>query len=255
MTSPSERELTREQAKQLVAAVSDWHHRFEIFPGVTTPGRYDPGFLLEKLDLAKDLTGQRVLDVGPSDGFFSLSLRRRGAQVVAVDYRPRELHGFGVMERISGLDFDYRHQNVYDINRGAFGTFDIVLFLGVLYHLPDMLRALWILRSVCADRLFVETQCAVDMSPEIPAVRYYRQRTLNDDITNFWSLTPSCLAAMLHDTAFDVDRQETWGDRSFVACRTNQEPTRSRKMQLAYGLLPEPFLREGDAPVSSDALI
>ena|SRR5688572_9354533 len=109
------RAVTGEEARALVASVPAWHHRFEIAPGVITPGTYDPNFLLDKLALPKDLTGRRVLDIGPSDGFFSLNLRQRGAQVVAVDYRPKEMHGFGVMERISGLDFDYRQGNLYDI--------------------------------------------------------------------------------------------------------------------------------------------
>jgi 2-polyprenyl-3-methyl-5-hydroxy-6-metoxy-1,4-benzoquinol methylase len=56
-----------------------------------------PGFLLEKMQLAPNLSGTRALDIGPSDGFFSMHLRRRGAEVVAIDYRPKELHGFGVM--------------------------------------------------------------------------------------------------------------------------------------------------------------
>jgi tRNA (mo5U34)-methyltransferase len=230
----------REDAQKLVESIPAWHHTFEIAPGVVTPGNYDPGFLIEKMQLPADLSGLRALDIGPSDGFFSLHLRHRGAEVVAVDYRPKELHGFGVMERLSGLDFDYRQGNLYDITPGEFGLFDIVVFFGVLYHLPDMLKALAIIRSVCSGQMFLETHCAVDFAPESAAARYYRERTLNNDVTNFWSPNPQCLADMLFDTVFDVERSETWGDRYFAACVVSDNPARWEKLNLGYGLVPMP---------------
>lgn len=224
-------------ARQLVDSVAHWHQRFEISPGVYTPGTYDPGFLLEKMDLSDDLSGKRILDIGASDGFFSLQLRRRGAEIVAVDYRPKQLHGFAVMEQISGLDFDYRQLNVYHLNVDELGTFDIVLFLGVLYHLPDLIRALAIIRAVSAGQLFIETHCSSDVPSDIPAARYYRGATLNNDPTNFWSPNARCIADMLFDAAFDVERSETWGERYFALCRSSEDPSRQTKLQLAYGLL------------------
>jgi len=229
--------VTTEDAKALVASVPHWHHRFEIAPGVVTPGTYDPQFLLDKLSLPKDLRDRRVLDVGASDGFFSLALRRRGAEVVSVDYRPKDLHGFAVMERLSGLAFDYRQCNVYDMSPGALGSFDCVLFLGVIYHLPDPIRALGLLRSLCTGTLFIESHCSRDLSPEIAAARYYRGDSLAGDPTNFWSPNVRCFGDMLHDSAFDVVRSETWGDRYFAECRANAAPDRLAKLALAYGLI------------------
>lgn len=240
MAKSFKRDVSQREAEELVGSIQTWHHRFEIAPGVVTPGSYDPRFLLDKMELPDELSGKRVLDIGPSDGFFSLNLRRLGAQVVAVDYRPKDLHGFEVMERISGLDFDYRQGNIYDITTEAFGTFDIVIFFGVLYHLPDMMKALSIVRSVCSGQMFLETHCAVELTPEISAARYYREDTLNHDVTNFWSPNALCLKDMLYDAAFDLERGGTWadGDRYFAACRINQDQARTRKLQLAYGLLP-----------------
>ena len=82
------------------------------------------------------------------------------------------------MERISGLDFDYREADIYDIKRESFGSFDIVVFFGLLYHLPDMMKGLAIVRSVCAGQMFIESHCAVNLSPEVAAARYYREDTL-----------------------------------------------------------------------------
>jgi tRNA (mo5U34)-methyltransferase len=240
MTNFAARELSRSEVEELVRSVPHWHHRFEIAPGVITPGTYDPAFLLGKLALPADLSGQRVLDIGCSDGFFSLSLKRRGAEVVSVDYRPKSLHGFGVMEQISGLDFDYRQVNLYTIDPKTWGTFDIILFFGVLYHLPDMLKALFIVRELCAGQLFLETHCANDFSPEVAAARYYRGATLNQDMSNFWSPNAHCVRDMLHDAAFDVEREEAWEDRYFAACRISHDDERLYKLRLAYSLAPAP---------------
>lgn len=170
---------------------------------------------------------------------FSPNIRRRGAEVVAVDYRPKSLNGFGVMEKISGLEFDYRQANIYDITPAAF---DIVIFFGVLHHLPDMMKALSIIRSVCSGQMFLETHCAVELTPELAAARYYRENSLNHDMTNFWSPNALCLKDMLYDAAFDLEPGGTWadGDRYFAACRINQDPARTRKLRLAYGLVPGP---------------
>ena len=235
----TERAVTSEEAQQLVASVPAWHQRFEIAPGIITPGSYDPHIIWNKMIFPEDLSGRRVLDIGASDGFFSLKLRQRGAQVVAVDYRPKDLHGFGVMERISGLEFDYRQVNLFDVAPETFGTFDIVLCFGVLYHLPDMIKGLSILRGVCSGQMFLETHCAAELPPEISAARYYREDTLNRDLTNFWSPNVLCLKDMLHDAAFDVEEGIMWdaADRYFAACRINQDEQRLRKLRMAYGLL------------------
>jgi tRNA (mo5U34)-methyltransferase len=82
--------MTSDESRALVARVAHWHHRFEIYPGVITPGTYNPTDLLKKTQLPADLRGTRVLDIGTSDGFFALQLARRGAQVVAIDYRAKK---------------------------------------------------------------------------------------------------------------------------------------------------------------------
>lgn len=227
----------RDGAQTIVSKVPHWHHKFEVFPGVVTPGAYDPQFLLDKLQLPDDMTGLRALDIGPSDGFFSMHMARRGAQVTAVDYRAKDGHGFEAMEKLTGLEFDYRQMNLYDIPASDIGAFDIVLFLGVLYHLPDMMRALNIVARLCRSRLLVETQFEPELMPGVAVARYYEAGTLADDITNFWVPNRECLFAMLRDVGFQIDRDESWGKRILVD--TSLSPSaRAEKMSLAYGLIP-----------------
>ncbi|QIL79120.1 methyltransferase domain-containing protein [Diaphorobacter sp. HDW4A] len=226
-----------DEASRLVTTIKHWHHRFEIHPGVITPGSYDPGFLLDMLSLPSDLSGQRVLDIGPSDGFFSLAARRLGAHVVAVDYRSKDAHGFGVMERISGEPFDYHCSNLYDLSAKTLGTFDHVIFLGVLYHLPDMVKALAIVRSLCHGTMYLESHAANDIEQNVALARYYRHDALAGDITNFWSPNAACIRDMAQDCAFDLVSDTTWGDRYLGRYTVNEDPARKRKLQLGYGLL------------------
>jgi tRNA (mo5U34)-methyltransferase len=103
-----------DEARALVASVTHWHHEFEIFPGLVTPGTYQPTFLLEKTQLPLDLTGLCALDIGTSDGFFALQLARRGARVVAIDYRRKQDHGYHFMERLNSVPIEYHQMNIYD---------------------------------------------------------------------------------------------------------------------------------------------
>lgn len=225
-----------EEATALVGRVPHWHHRFEIVPGLVTPGSYDPRFLLDKLMLPAELRGRRVLDVGTSDGFFAHALWQRGADVTAVDYRGKADHGFWVTEAVSGMQVAYEKRNVYDLSAAAQGTFDIVLFLGVLYHLPDMVRALHLMSSMTTGLFFLETHCDVTLPPAVAAARYYKGTSLAGDPTNFWSPNRRCVLDMLEDAGLQVERDEAWGDRLFVACRKPPgEAGSSWKLGLAYG--------------------
>ena len=219
----------RDRAQAIVSTVPHWHHKFEVFPGVVTPGSYDPRFLLEKLRLPADMTGLRALDIGPSDGFFSMHMARRGAQVTAVDYRAKNGHGFEAMEQLTGLEFDYRQMNLYDIPGSDIGEFDLVLFLGVLYHLPDMMRALNIVSRLCRSRLLVETQFEPDLMPGVAVAKYYEAGTLAGDITNFWAPNRECLFAMLRDTGFQIDRDDDWGKRLMVDASVSGQAKAKRR--------------------------
>jgi tRNA (mo5U34)-methyltransferase len=230
--------MTLDEAKKLVAQVPHWHHAFEIYPGLVTPGSYDPNVLLEKMRLPSNLRGARVLDIGTSDGFFTLRLAQRGGNVVALDYRGKRDHGYYVTEKLNDLNVEYHQINIFDIDTSLLGQFDIVLFLGVLYHLPDMIKGLHTVRQCCSGTLFIETHSENEFCPHIAAARYYQGATLANDHTNFWAPNRLCVMDMLHDTGFDVVRDEVWGERLFVEAKAVQtDGLRSQKMQVGYGLI------------------
>jgi tRNA (mo5U34)-methyltransferase len=156
----------REEIRRLIAEHGRWWHEIELAPGIVTPGDDSNRMklpILDELGLPKNLSGRRALDIGCSD-FFSFELERRGAAVTAIDFVPESYSGFATARRILGSGVTYRMENVYNLAPQEHGTFDIVLFLGVLYHLRKPLAALDAIRSVMSEgaQLFVGTMIIDD---------------------------------------------------------------------------------------------
>jgi tRNA (mo5U34)-methyltransferase len=230
--------FTQEQAEALVASRPWWYHRFEIFPKVFTPGVYDPSGVLAGLELPNDLSGQRLLEIGPADGYFTKQLALRGASITAFDYVAKDFFGFAIMEKLHGASFDFIQGNIYDLSKLDFQPFDLVLCMGVLYHMPDMIRALHVLRGVCADCLILETLIATDLGDE-PRARYHPAASLNDDPTNFWSPNIACIESMLTDVGFVLERYKVFGQsqnsgRAAFWCRVNSAGLTLTKSDIAY---------------------
>jgi tRNA (mo5U34)-methyltransferase len=197
--------------------------------------------MLAALGLPDSLHGQRVLEIGPADGYFTKQLTLRGARVTAYDYAAKDFYGFAVMEALHGAPFDFVHGTIYDIGQFAFEPFDLVLCLGVLYHLPDMVRAMHLLRGVCRNRLIVETVVAVDLG-DGPLARYHPGASFNKDYTNFWSPNMACVEAILADVGFVVERSRLLSKGTLTAdtgramfdCRLNAAAGATKKTSVAY---------------------
>ena len=131
----------RQAIQRQIESVPYWYHRIPIQPGLVTPGVNDCATTLARLGLPDDCRGMRALDLGTRDGFFAFELERRGAQVLAVDYMPRDRSGFDIAARLVGYQGSYLQENIYNLSAEQIGSFDLVLFLGLLYHLPEIGRA------------------------------------------------------------------------------------------------------------------
>jgi tRNA (mo5U34)-methyltransferase len=196
------------------AAAVNWFHSIELAPGFVTPGRADTSAQIPRLHLP-DLTGKSVLDVGAWDGFFSFEAERRGAaRVVALDTFSWQARGsgtgkagFDLARRALGSAVEDVEVDVMDIAPATVGgEFDVVLFLGVLYHLRHPFLALEKLRSVTRDLLIVETH--VDLiGLRRPAMALYPGQELEDDWTNWWGPNPAAVKALLEQSGFSDVRQ------------------------------------------------
>ncbi len=195
-----------------------WFHTFDLGDGVHTPGYDDTLTKLEHLHLPPDLKGQTVLDIGSYDGFFAFECEARGAErVMATDRWCWEWPGcdarrnFDWMRDILASKVEDRLVSVEELSPEAVdGTYDVVLFLGVLYHAPDPLGYLRRARAVTKGTLVVET--LVDLlDVDVPAAAYYPGASMNNDASNHWGPNPAAVEGLLHDAGFGhVRRFDPW---------------------------------------------
>lgn len=236
-----------------ISKVKHWYHQIELAPGVITPGINNSRDVFQMLNFPKDCRGLRILDLGTRDGFFAFELEKRGATVVATDYVPEKTTGFAISKKIlNSKKVEYRQDNIYNLDPKTYGHFDIVLFLGLLYHLPDPLKALRLIRNVCRGRLYLETQGInnafllpdgkftklSDISPlleKIPIMQFYPQKSLNNDPSNYWAPNLVCLDGMLQETNFTVTKKFVTGNRLIAICKTNHTKITQETMDVATG--------------------
>jgi tRNA (mo5U34)-methyltransferase len=172
-----------------------------------------------------DLTGRSVLDIGCNAGFFSIEMKRRGAaRVVGIDSDPRYLAQADFAADVADVDVEFRRMTVYEAPQ-LNEHFDLVLFLGVLYHLRHPLLALDVIHEhlvgdllLChsmlrgsadvlrteADYPFGETD--IFHRPEFPRM-YFIEKKYAGDPTNWWIPNRACMEAMLRSAGFAILEQ------------------------------------------------
>jgi tRNA (mo5U34)-methyltransferase len=185
-----------------------WWHTIDLGHGIVTPGRDETPARLPLLHLPDSLAGLSVLDVGAWDGFYSFAAEQRGAaRVVATDeYAWQHLgtgrRGFDCAHRAFGSAVETVEIDVMDLAPEKLGgTFDLVLFLGVLYQLRDPMTALERVASVTHDRLVLETHVDL-LGIRRPAAAFYPGSELYGDATNWWGPNIHALLGMLRDVGF-----------------------------------------------------
>jgi tRNA (mo5U34)-methyltransferase len=247
--------LTDDEVRALVAGVGYWHHDIELRPGIVTPARASSRPLLDALELPEDLTGMRALDIGCWDGFFTFELERRGAEVVAIDRFPTERTGFPVAKRVLGSAVEPVKANVYEMTPEEYGTFDIVLFLGVIYHLRNPLLALDRLAALCTGRIWVEShviddgfvtpQGMVQMDPVsrgFHLAQFYEGDELSGDDSNWFAPTLAGLGAMVRSAGFETERETPVRGRGLVRARRVVDPRKEWLKEFDYAVdVPHPF--------------
>jgi tRNA (mo5U34)-methyltransferase len=204
---PSERTIEVPQDAAALKALVDgymWHHQIDLGRGVITPGKDHSALKLRELQLPS-LEGKSVLDVGAWDGYFSFAAERLGAsRVVALDsviWHNISKEPFEIARKALGSNVEDVELEVLEINPEAVGKFDVVLFMGVLYHMRDPLAALEAVASVTSDLLVVET--LVDMTySRRPAAAFYPGTYFGGDYSNWWGPNAPAAIGMIEEFGF-----------------------------------------------------
>ena len=217
-------------------ADAQWHQHWELFEGVFTPGRNPVSLLCDLIGLPRDLRGKRVLDIGAWNGCFSFECERRGAtEVIAFAPDLPESTGFSKLkEAINANNVQYHIGSVYDLSVESLGEFDIILFLGVLYHLRHPLLAIDKLQPLARGDVYVETHILNDsnlgagknlasrilrriapgLPKEIPFWQFYKTNELAGDFSNWFSPNIRAVLDAFESAGFEINVVETWGDRA-----------------------------------------
>ncbi len=226
----AERTLSDEQLQQRIDELGPWFHNMCLRGLWTAPNHFLGNYPQVKFErfrdaLPADMTGKSVLDIGCNGGFYSLEMKRRGAaRVLGIDTDDGYLRQARFAAEISGLDVEFRQLPVWDV-AGLGETFDLVIFMGVLYHLRHPLLALDLIHEhVARDLLLFQSmqrgsrelaEVAEDYEftapapfdePGYPKLHFIEGRYSHDE-TNWWVPNRACAEAMLRSAGFAIESQ------------------------------------------------
>jgi tRNA (mo5U34)-methyltransferase len=242
---PRLRAVPRSDLQERIATLGPWFHNMNLKGVWTAPDHFlgdYPGAKFRRFapHLPDDLSGKTVLDIGCNAGFYSIEMKRRGAdRVVGIDSDDRYLAQARLASETLGYDdIEFAKLDAYDVGALA-EKFDVVIFMGVLYHLRHPLLALDLIREHVArdlmlfqsmqrgskhvlaldeDYEFAETNMFFETS--FPKLHFIEKR-YSHDWTNWWVPNRACTEAMLRSAGFSIDKRI---EEEVYLCRVAERP-------------------------------
>ena len=239
------RPVEADNLRERVEALAPWFHNIDLNGVWTAPehflGDY-PGAKFRRFapHLPQDLSGKTVLDIGCNAGFYSIEMKRRGAErVLGIDSDERYLAQARMATEVLGFDdIEFAKLDVYDV--GAVGEkFDLVIFMGVLYHLRHPLLALDLIREhVARDLLLFQSmqrgskflldldedyefeETGIFFESSFPKLHFV-ERQYSHDWTNWWVPNRACTEAMLRSAGFTIEERI---EEEVYLCRVAERP-------------------------------
>ena len=219
--------MNRERIVQEVERLGPWFHNLDLGGVSTAPSHFLGDYPRQKFArfqhaIPKDLRGSTVLDIGCNGGFYSIEMKRRGAdRVVGIDFDDVCLAQARFAADVTGVDIELHRMSVYEVKELR-EKFDIVLFMGVLYHLRHPLLALdlihdhvvrgtLVFQSMLRGSLnvtpveedFPFSERAVFERSTYPKLHFVEKRYAGDP-TNWWIPNRACTEAMLRSAGFRI---------------------------------------------------
>jgi tRNA (mo5U34)-methyltransferase len=236
--------LSKDQIRRRAEALGPWFHNLDLNGVPTAPDHFLGDYPAVKWRnfasaIPADLTGKSVLDIGCNGGFYSIEMKKRGAaRVLGVDFDEDYLAQARFAAEVTGFDIEFRRLSVYDV--ATLGErFDVVLFMGVLYHLRHPLLALDLIHEHVAKDLLV-FQSMQRGSKEVASVRpdydffemdhfnhpdypkmHFIEHRYAHDPTNWWAPNRACMEAMLRSAGFEIVHHP---EEEVYVCRRVEAP-------------------------------
>lgn len=216
-----------------------WRHQIPLPGDEVTPGFIDTAAEWKRLGVPENLSDKEVLDIGCSDGYYSFRSEMAGAKrVLAIDDMSsllwKESNGFQIVHKILQSKVVFKSKSVYDLSVIQDGSFDVVFFLNVLYHLKHPLLALERIRSVMKPGgvLYYKSYFSTNVEFNLfgkpfrfqignqPIARFYPQNELAGDFTNWWGPNIPAHRAMIESCGFHIEAElHRSYDRIYFRCR------------------------------------
>jgi tRNA (mo5U34)-methyltransferase len=225
------------QVPGAIAELGPWFHNLHLPDGTQTAPDHPlgdfPAFKWRQIAgcLPEDLSGTRALDIGCNAGFYSFQLAARGAEVLALDLDEHYLHQarWAAQHLDPERRVEFCQGSVYDLV-DVDGTFEVVLFMGVLYHLRYPLLALDVVAEKVGGTMVLQTltmpggeplaipeDVDIDerkrlLEPGWPRAAFI-EHSLAGDPTNWWAADAACVEAMARSAGLRIADQpahEIW---------------------------------------------
>lgn len=219
--------VEQDEIRNRLTDLGKWFHNIDLHGVPTAPDHFLGDYPTCKWQrfresIPADLSGKTVLDIGCNGGFYSIEMKRRGAdRVVSIDSDARYLRQAQFASEVTGFALELHQMDVYDI-ASLREKFDVVIFMGVLYHLRHPLLALDLLNEhAVKDTLIFQSLVrgssqVLNVEKDYPfsetnlfnqqgfPVMHFIERSYSDDPTNWWIPNRACVEAMLRSAGFEI---------------------------------------------------
>jgi tRNA (mo5U34)-methyltransferase len=250
--------FSKKEIRRRVDALGPWFHNLDLNGVPTAPTHFLGDYPNVKWRrfcdvIPQSLEGKTVLDIGCNAGFYAMEMKRRGAdRVLGLDTDDEYLEQARFAAGVSGLEIEFRKLSAYDV--GALGEqFDLVIFMGVLYHLRHPLLALDLIHQHAArDLLLFQSMQRGDNRidrlekdydfwttahfdrPGYPRLHFVEHKYANDP-TNWWVPNRACVEAMLRSAGFVVTAHP---EEEVYLCKKAARPQPAGPVYPARGIEP-----------------
>ena len=219
-----------DRLQQRVEELGPWFHNLKLGTVQTAPDHFlgdypEMKFRRFRESLPADMSGLSVLDIGCNGGFYSLEMKKRGAwRVLGIDADEHCVRQARFVSEVLSLEVSFQQMSVWNI-ADLRERFDLVIFMGVLYHLRHPLLALDLIHEHVAKNmlLFQSMQRGSHELVEVaedydfaapapfdeegfPKLHFVERRYAHDE-TNWWIPNRACTEAMLRSSGFGIRKQ------------------------------------------------